>query len=107
MQAAPEATFSFSGDPQVSILSDMTNVTLSPEQERFAADVVASGRYSDVSEVVAAALDELQRVERHRDELLASVIVAEQEGERDGFLTGDEVAARVHATITRRSSGSA
>lgn len=64
----------------------MTDVTLSPEQERFAAEAVASGRYRDVSEVVDAALDGLRQLERQRAELLASVIAAEQEGERDGFL---------------------
>ena len=85
----------------------MTDVTLSPEQERFAAEVVASGRYRDVSEVVDAALDGLRQLERQRAELLASVIAAEQEGERDGFLTGDEVALRVRATIARRSAAPA
>ena len=85
----------------------MTDVTLSPEQERFAAEAVASGRYRDVSEVVGAALDGLRQLERQRAELLASVIAAEQEGERDGFLMGDEVAARVRATIARRSAAPA
>ena len=56
----------------------MTDVTLSPEQERFAAEVVASGRYRDVSEVVGAALDGLRQLERQRAELLASVIAAER-----------------------------
>ena len=85
----------------------MTDVTLSPEQERFAAEVVARGRYRDVSEVVGAALDGLRQLERQRAELLAWVIAAEQEGERDGLLTGDEVAARVRATIARRSAAPA
>ena len=85
-------------------MTAMTNVTLSPEQERFAAEAVASGRFRDVSEVVGAALDGLRQLERQRAELLASVIAAEQEGERNGFLTGDEVAARVRATIARRSA---
>ena len=85
----------------------MTDVTLSPEQERFAAEAVASGRYRDMSEVVGAALDGLRQLERQRAELLASVIAAEQEGERDGFLTGDEVAVRVRATIARRSAAPA
>ena len=100
-------TFSFSGPPLSLIVMAMTDVTLSPEQERFAAEVVASGRYRDVSEVVGAALDGLRQLERQRTELLASVIAAEQEGERDGFLTGDEVAARVRAMIARRSAAPA
>ena len=47
-------------------------------------------------------LDGLKQLERQRAELLASVIAAEQEGERAGVLTGDGVAARVRATIARR-----
>ena len=68
---------------------------------------MASGRFRDVSEVVGAALDGLRQLERQRAELLASVVAAEQEGERDGFLNGDEVAARVGATIARRSAAPA
>ena len=74
---------------------DMTDVTLSPEQERFAA------------EAVGAAMDRLRQLERQRAELLTLVVAAEQEGARDGFLTGDEVAARVRATIARRSAAPA
>lgn len=84
-----------------------TDATLSPEQERFAAEAVASGRCRDGSEVAGAALDGIKQLERRRAALLASVIAAEQEGERDGFLTGDEVAARVRATIARRSAAPA
>jgi antitoxin ParD1/3/4 len=71
----------------------MTNVTLSPEQERFAADAVAAGRYRSIDEVVRAALAGLQRLELQRADLLASVVAAETEGERDGFMSSDEVEA--------------
>ena len=77
----------------------MTDVTLNPEQERFAAEVVANGRYRDVAEVVGAALDRLKRLEDQRAALLASVVAAEQEGERDGFLTIDEVMADADAWL--------
>ena len=77
----------------------MTEVTLNPEQERFAADVVAKGRYRDVTEVVGAALAGLQRLEEQRAELLASVTAAEEEGERNGFLTLDEVMRDADALI--------
>jgi Arc/MetJ-type ribon-helix-helix transcriptional regulator len=59
-----------------------------------------------VGEVVRAGLALLQRAEAQRAELLASVIAAEDEGERQGYLTGDEVAARVRAVIARRSAAS-
>ncbi len=41
----------------------MTEITLGAEQARFAAELVARGRYRDVAEVVAAALAELERAE--------------------------------------------
>lgn len=82
----------------------MDDVTLTPELERFATEAVAAGRYRDVAEVVQAGVSLLQRQEAARAELLASVVAAQQEGDRDGYLTGDEVAAKVRATIARRSN---
>jgi putative addiction module CopG family antidote len=81
----------------------MKTVTLPPELERFATEAVAAGHYRDVSEVVAAGVALLQRHEQARTELLASVETAKAESERDGYLTGDEVAERVRATIARRT----
>lgn len=99
--------FSLPERPLSPVMMAMTDVTPNSEQERFAAEVVASGRYRDLSEVAGAALDGLRQLERQRAELLTSVIAAEQEGERDGFLTGDEMAARVRATIARGSAAPA
>jgi putative addiction module CopG family antidote len=82
----------------------MDKVTLPPALERFATEAVAAGRYRDVSDVVAAAMTLLQRQEQARAELLASVLAAKEASERDGYLTGDEVAAHVRATIARRAS---
>ena len=64
---------------------------LSPELERFAADAVASGRYRDVSEVVAAGVSLLQRQEKARAAFVQSLDDAMAEGERDGFFTIEEV----------------
>jgi antitoxin ParD1/3/4 len=86
------------------MLSDMNEVTLPPDLERFAKDAVASGRYRDVSDVLAAAVSLLRRQEQARAELLASLVVAKAEADREGYLTGDEVAVRVRATIARRAS---
>ena len=80
------------------------NVSLTPELERFATEAVAAGRYRDVSHVVAAGVSLLQRQEQARAELLASVLAAKEESNRDGYLTGDEVAERVRATIARRAN---
>jgi antitoxin ParD1/3/4 len=69
----------------------MPNVSLTPELERFAESCVQSGRYNSVSEVTRAALRLLQQVEQQRREFLAMLEAAEAEGERDGFLSVEEV----------------
>ncbi len=69
----------------------MSTITLSPRQDRLATQLVADGRYRDTDEVVAAALDRLERAEHQRAELLESVIAAQQQAEREGVLTIDDV----------------
>ena len=81
----------------------MDDVILPPELERFAAEAVAAGHYRDRADVVAAGVSLLLRQEQARAALLASVMAARDEADRDGYLTGDEVAAQVRATIARRS----
>jgi putative addiction module CopG family antidote len=81
----------------------MDTVTLPPELERFAEEAVAAGRYRNLSELVAAGVSLLQRQEQARAELLASVLAAQDEADRVGYLTADEVAAHVRQTIARRS----
>jgi antitoxin ParD1/3/4 len=78
------------------------DVTLPPELARFATDGVAAGRYRDVSDVLAAGVRLLQRQEQARAELLASVLAAEEEAERDGCLTGDEMVARIRARLAEK-----
>jgi putative addiction module CopG family antidote len=85
----------------------MNTVTLTPDLERFANEAVASGRYRDVAAVVAAGVSLLRRQEQARAELLASVLSAKAESDRDGYLTSDEVAERVRATIARRANAAA
>jgi antitoxin ParD1/3/4 len=82
----------------------MPNVSLTPELERFAEACVRSGRYNSVSEVTRAALRLLQDVEARRAALLASLEQAEVEGERDGFLTIEEVDAELRAAIDEVAS---
>jgi antitoxin ParD1/3/4 len=78
------------------------DVTLPPELERFAEEAVAAGRFRDVSEVVAAGVSLLQRQEQARSELLASVLAAEAEAEREGCISGDEMIAHVRARLAEK-----
>jgi antitoxin ParD1/3/4 len=79
----------------------MPNVSLTPELERFAEACVKSGRYNSVSEVTRAALRLLQEAEARRTALLASLREAEAEGERDGFLSIEQVEADLRAAIDK------
>jgi len=83
----------------------MDDVTLPPELERFAAEAVAAGRYRDVSDVVRAGLSLLQRAEVEVAEFAASLEEARAEGERDGFLTAEQVEQRVRAAIEDAAAG--
>ena len=77
----------------------MDSVTLPPELERFATEAVAAGRYRDVSEVVRAGLSLLRRADTEVAEFAATLEEARAEGQRDGFLTAEQVEQRVRAAI--------
>jgi len=77
----------------------MTSVTLTPEQAQFAAEAVAQGRYRDVGEVVQAGLALLQQAQAEVAAFVASLEEAQAEGERDGFLTIEEVEREIDAII--------
>jgi putative addiction module CopG family antidote len=81
----------------------MDGIALPPDLEQFAAEAVAAGHYRDTAEVVRAGVELLRRREQARADLLASVIAAREEGDRDGYLTADEVATHVRETIARRT----
>ncbi len=83
------------------------DVTLPPELERFAAEAIAAGRFRDRDELVAAGIELLRHAEAERAELLASVLAAKEESDREGYLTGDEVTARVRETIERKTNAAA
>ena len=61
------------------------NVNLTDELDRFVADKVDSGRYSNASEVVRASLRALEREEREAEAKLAVLHAALDEGERSGI----------------------
>lgn len=75
----------------------MTTVTLTPAQAQFAAEAVAQGRYRGVDEVVQAGLALLQQAQAEVAAFVASLEEAEAEGEREGFLTSEEV----HREVTQ------
>jgi antitoxin ParD1/3/4 len=77
----------------------MDDVTLTPELERFAAEAVASGRYRDLSELVAAGVSLLQRAEAERAAFIRSLEEAQAEAEREGWHELDDVLAEVDAII--------
>ena len=85
----------------------MDSVTLPPDLEQFATEAVAAGRFRDVSEVVAAGIGLLRRQDAARAELLASVIAAEQEGDRHGYLPLEAVEREMDGVITRAARRSA
>jgi antitoxin ParD1/3/4 len=76
-----------------------TNVSLTPELERFARECVAEGRYNNVSEVMRAALRLLQEWEQQRQQFTAMLDEAVAEAERDGTFTVEEVRAGAQAII--------
>ncbi len=84
-----------------------TNVSLTPELERFAQSCVESGRYNNVSEVVRSALRMLSDTERKREAFVASLDAAIEEGKRDGFISLAAVKADVWATIDAVRAGKA
>jgi antitoxin ParD1/3/4 len=74
-------------------------VTLPPEQERFADQAIAAGRYRDLSEVVQAGVTLLQEAEAELAAFVASLDAAKAEAEQHGFFSIEEVMAEADATI--------
>jgi putative addiction module CopG family antidote len=86
------------------MMAAMNAVTLPPDLERFADEVIAKGRFRDVDEVVRAGVSLLQRAEAERAAFEASLDNAIAEGERDGFLTLDEVMHDADALLEEMSN---
>lgn len=82
-------------------------MSLPLDLEQFAAEAVAAGRYRDVGEVVAAGIGLLRRQDAARAELLASVVAAEKEGDRLGYLSVEDVEREMDEVITRAARRSA
>jgi putative addiction module CopG family antidote len=78
-------------DPDPSYYLAMDGMTLPPELERYADEVVAAGRFRDRSEVVAAGLRLLREADIEVAEFVASLEDARVEAERDGWISLDEM----------------
>jgi antitoxin ParD1/3/4 len=76
-----------------------TNVHLTPELERFAREVVAEGRYNNVSEVVRQGLRMLQEAEERRRAFTKTLDDAVAESERDGWVSVEDALAEMDAII--------
>lgn len=82
----------------------MDGMSLPPELMRYAAEAVAAGRYRDVGEVLAAGVELLRQRDAARASFLASVLAAEEEADREGCASGDEMLARVRARLADKHS---
>ena len=87
------------------------NVNLTDELDRFVLEKVASGRYENASEVVRAALRNLDREEREYEAKLAGLRAAIDAGDASGVAEGDASGvaegnpfARVRKTLNLRSA---
>jgi antitoxin ParD1/3/4 len=69
------------------------NVNLTEELDRFVLSKVESGRYENASEVVRAALRNLEREERQYEAKLAALRAAIDEGDASGVARGDVFAS--------------
>jgi antitoxin ParD1/3/4 len=78
-----------------------TNVSLTPELEKFTRACVENGRYNNVSEVVRSGLRLLQEAEERRNGLLVMLRNAEAEADRDGDIALADVLAEADGIIER------
>jgi antitoxin ParD1/3/4 len=75
----------FTGETQM----PTRNVNLTPELDNFITAKIESGRYENASEVVRAALRELEREEQEHEAKMVALIQAIEEGDASGVATGD------------------
>jgi putative addiction module CopG family antidote len=88
--------------PRCPIFNGMNEVTLPADLERFAEEAVASGRYRDRAELVAAGVSLLWRQEQARAEFVASLEAAEAEAEREGWHNLQDVLAEADEIIAAK-----
>lgn len=76
------------------------NVTLPPALEAFARERVESGEYESVSDVLLDGLRAMERRHANRADFTKTLIDAEEEAERDGWIPLDDVLAEMEAVVT-------
>jgi Arc/MetJ-type ribon-helix-helix transcriptional regulator len=84
----------------------MDEMGLPSDLERYAAAAVAEGRYRDRAELVAAGVALLRERDAAQAAFLASVLAAEDEAEREGCVSGEEMLARIRARLADKRSAS-
>jgi antitoxin ParD1/3/4 len=77
----------------------LPNVSLTPEQQSYIDERVASGRFSSASEVMRHALRLMQEFEERRERLVSMLCDVSARADRDGTLSADEVDAELKAVI--------
>ena len=80
----------------------METVTLPPELERFAAEAVASGRYRDLADVVAAGVKLLREAEAELAAFVDTLEAARAEAEREGWRSLDELMTEADRIIAAK-----
>ncbi|KSB88870.1 transcriptional regulator [Caulobacter vibrioides] len=83
------------------------NVKLSPDFEKLAEECVAEGRFDAIDDVVDAALHLFQDQEMRRRAFIQSLKDAEEESEREGYVTLEEVMADMDAIIAAAEASEA
>ena len=80
-----------------------TTVDLTPELERFAQECVAEGDYQDGSDVVRSGLRLLRERQEARRAFEATLREVEEEADREGWLSTEEVMADLDAVIKKHT----
>ena len=77
----------------------MIEVQLPTEVEDYARRCVAEGRYADLGEVVTSALNLLRAHDYTKESFAAMLDEAEAEGDRDGWVSMEEMSADLNRII--------
>jgi putative addiction module CopG family antidote len=77
----------------------MDGTTLPPDLTRYADEAVAAGRFRDRDEVVAAGLKLLQQADTEVAAFVKSLEEAKAEADRDGWVSLDDMVARMSRII--------
>jgi antitoxin ParD1/3/4 len=80
----------------------MKDVTLPPDLASFASEAIATGRYRDLSDLVAAGVSLLRRAEAERAAFIRSLEEAEAEADREGWHSLDNVMAEADRIIAAK-----